>query len=39
MANREGIDLDAAFEQMMAKVEHRDRTRWTLRERTDGPTD
>jgi NTP pyrophosphatase (non-canonical NTP hydrolase) len=29
MANREGIDLDQAFESMMAKVEHRDRTRWT----------
>ena len=29
MANREGIDLDAAFEQMMAKVEARDATRWT----------
>ncbi|HET9514466.1 MAG TPA: nucleotide pyrophosphohydrolase [Gemmatimonadales bacterium] len=37
MANREGIDLDAAFEQMMAKVEHRDRTRWTRR--ADGLTD
>ena len=29
MANREGIDLDDAFERMMAKVEHRDRDRWT----------
>ena len=29
MANRESIDLDAAFERMMAKVEHRDQTRWT----------
>jgi NTP pyrophosphatase (non-canonical NTP hydrolase) len=29
MANREGIDLDAAFEQMMEKVEKRDTTRWT----------
>jgi len=29
MANREGIDLDAAFEQMMAKVEARDASRWT----------
>lgn len=29
MANREGIDLDAAFERMMAKVETRDATRWT----------
>ena len=29
MANREGIDLDEAFERMMAKVESRDRDRWT----------
>ncbi len=29
MANREGIDLDQAFEQMMKKVERRDTTRWT----------
>ena len=29
MANRESIDLDAAFERMMAKVEHRDQARWT----------
>lgn len=29
MANREGIDLDAAFEKMMDKVEQRDTTRWT----------
>jgi NTP pyrophosphatase (non-canonical NTP hydrolase) len=29
MANREGIDLDSAFEQMMAKVEGRDAERWT----------
>ena len=28
MANREGIDLDDAFNRMMAKVEHRDDTRW-----------
>ncbi len=31
MANREGIDLDVAFDRMMAKVEHRDRDRWTRR--------
>jgi len=37
MANREAIDLDASFERMMAKVEHRDSTRWTRR--TDRPTD
>ncbi len=29
MANREGIDLDAAFQRMMEKVETRDETRWT----------
>jgi NTP pyrophosphatase (non-canonical NTP hydrolase) len=29
IANREGIDLDQAFDRMMAKVEHRDRDRWT----------
>ena len=29
MANRERIDLQAAFERMMAKVETRDRERWT----------
>lgn len=29
MANREGIDLDEAFERMMAKVEQRDANRWT----------
>ena len=33
MANREGIDLDEAFERMMAKVEARDTSRWTLKER------
>jgi NTP pyrophosphatase (non-canonical NTP hydrolase) len=29
MANREGIDLQAAFERMMVKVEGRDAERWT----------
>ena len=29
MANREGIDLEEAFERMMGKVETRDRDRWT----------
>ena len=29
MANREGIDLGESFERMMAKVETRDRDRWT----------
>ena len=32
MANREGINLDDAFDRMMAKVETRDADRWT---RTD----
>ena len=36
MANREGIDLDEAFDRMMQKVERRDTTRWTLK---DGTTD
>jgi NTP pyrophosphatase (non-canonical NTP hydrolase) len=31
MANREGIDLQAAFDRMMEKVESRDRDRWTPR--------
>ena len=31
MANREGIDLQAAFARMMEKVETRDRERWTAR--------
>jgi NTP pyrophosphatase (non-canonical NTP hydrolase) len=31
MANREGIDLDQAFDRMMAKVESRDTSRWTLK--------
>ena len=29
MANREGIDLEESFDQMMAKVEGRDAERWT----------
>ena len=29
MANREGIDLDEAFDRMIQKVEHRDAERWT----------
>ena len=32
MANREGIDLDDAFERMMGKVESRDDKRWTRKE-------
>lgn len=29
MANREKIDLQEAFDRMMAKVDHRDADRWT----------
>ena len=29
MANREGIDLDEAFQRMMQKIESRDEKRWT----------
>jgi NTP pyrophosphatase (non-canonical NTP hydrolase) len=29
MANREGIDLEEAFQRMMQKVESRDENRWT----------
>jgi NTP pyrophosphatase (non-canonical NTP hydrolase) len=32
MANREGIDLQETFDRMMAKVESRDRDRWTRKE-------
>ena len=32
MANREGIDLDDAFERMMRKVETRDDARWTKKQ-------
>ena len=37
MANREGIELQAAFDRMMAKVETRDRDRW--KKKTGGGTD
>ena len=37
IANREGIDLDEAFERMMAKVESRDRDRWTRKTTTPNP--
>ena len=32
IANREGIDLQAAFDRMMQKVDGRDTSRWTLKE-------
>ena len=40
MANREGIELQAAFDRMMAKVETRDRDRWKKKTggRADGRT-
>lgn len=31
IANREGIDLQDAFDRMMTKVEHRDKDRWARR--------
>ena len=31
IANREGLDLQTAFDRMMAKVEARDQDRWTLK--------
>jgi NTP pyrophosphatase (non-canonical NTP hydrolase) len=36
MANRDGIDLQAAFDRMMEKVETRDRNRWTVRQGDGG---
>src|SRR6188474_961572 len=33
IANREGIDLQEAFDRMMEKVDVRDTSRWTLKER------
>jgi NTP pyrophosphatase (non-canonical NTP hydrolase) len=33
MANREGIDLEDAFDRMMEKVERRDEKRWTKKAR------
>jgi NTP pyrophosphatase (non-canonical NTP hydrolase) len=41
MANREGIDLQAAFDRMMAKVETRDAERWRKKaeRRKDGKTE
>jgi len=32
IANREGIDLQEAFDRMMVKVDGRDTTRWTLKD-------
>ena len=33
IANREGIDLQEAFDRMMEKVDWRDTSRWTLKKR------
>lgn len=35
MANREGIDLQQAFDAMMTKVEQRDAERWTRKEQVE----
>jgi len=35
MANREGIDLDDAFERMMEKVTARDENRWTRKVKSE----
>jgi NTP pyrophosphatase (non-canonical NTP hydrolase) len=35
MANREGIDLQEAFDRMMRKVETRDDSRWTKKRERD----
>ncbi|HLB53890.1 MAG TPA: MazG nucleotide pyrophosphohydrolase domain-containing protein, partial [Gemmatimonadales bacterium] len=32
IANREGIDLQQAFDRMMEKVERRDTSRWTKKQ-------
>lgn len=37
MANREGIDLQEAFDRMMEKVESRDEKRWTKKRLTPTP--
>ena len=38
MANREGIDLQEAFDAMMAKVETRDADRWTKKPKEEPAT-
>jgi NTP pyrophosphatase (non-canonical NTP hydrolase) len=35
MANREGIDLQQAFDAMMTKVEQRDAERWTRKDQVE----
>ena len=36
MANKEGIDLQAAFDRMMEKIDGRDADRWTRKEKGKG---
>ena len=36
IANREGIDLQQAFDRMMDKVDRRDTSRWTLKQPETG---
>lgn len=35
MANERGLNLERGFERMMAKVEQRDATRWTLKDASE----
>ena len=35
IANREGIDLQEAFDRMMDKVDTRDTSRWTLKDKSN----
>jgi NTP pyrophosphatase (non-canonical NTP hydrolase) len=37
MANREGIDLQEAFDTMMTKIERRDENRWTKKSTSSRP--
>jgi NTP pyrophosphatase (non-canonical NTP hydrolase) len=39
IANHEGIDLQDAFDRMMAKIESRDRQRWTRKAPQDSAAD
>lgn len=38
MANERGLNLERGFERMMAKVEKRDATRWTLKDASEPET-
>ena len=37
MANREGIDLQEAFDRVLAKIESRDQDRWTRKREREQP--